>query len=76
MNLSAIRKRIETLEAKKNAKAFKLPDMIVRFIEPVQGEDGLMRPGPCTGSVRMAFGSPPQWLDADGNPIPSPAHSA
>lgn len=70
MNLAT---RIERLENAAGRQAMRLPDMIVRFIKPVQGEDGLMRPGPCTGGVHMAFGKPPQWLDAEGNPIAGPA---
>lgn len=65
--------RIGRLENAAGRKLVRLPDMIVRFIEPIQDEDGLMRPGPCTGAVCMAFGKPPQWFDAEGVPVAGPA---
>jgi hypothetical protein len=31
------------------------------------------RPGPCASHLRLAFGEPPQWFDADMNPFAGPA---
>ncbi len=46
-----------------------IPEIFVEFIQPVRGEDGLMRPGGRAGGVLMASGKPPQWFDAEGNPV-------
>ena len=50
-----------------------LPEMVVRFIEPVRGEDGIMREGRCTGGLRLLRGGGQQWLDEDMNPVAGPA---
>jgi hypothetical protein len=69
MNLAA---RVERLEDAAGRGREGIPPVMLDFIEPVLGEDGVMRPGPCAGHLRLAFGEPQQWFDADMNPIPGP----
>lgn len=68
----SLAKRVERLESAAGLNREAAPDMVIRFVDAVRGADGLMRPGPCTGGVLMSVGKPPQWLDADMNPIPGP----
>ena len=65
--------RIQRLENTAGWRRELLPEMIVSFIEPVRGEDGIMREGRSTGGLRLMRGGGQQWLDADMNPIAGPA---
>ncbi|MDR1535020.1 MAG: hypothetical protein LBU64_07980 [Planctomycetota bacterium] len=71
MNLAT---RIERLEnAAGRGREEGLPPVMLDFVEAVQNEDGMMRPGRCAGHLRLAFGEPSQWFDADMNPVAGPA---
>jgi hypothetical protein len=70
MNLAT---RIERLENAAGRSREGIPPVMLDFVEAVHNEDGMMRPGRCAGHLRLAFGEPPQWFDAAGNPVDGPA---
>lgn len=65
--------RVDRLENTIGRKRERVPDFEIRFIKPIRGADGFMRPGRCTGGLRILTGGFQQWLDADMNPIDKPA---
>ena len=57
--------RIRRLENAAGWRRERLPEMVVRFIEPERDSDGQLLSTRCTGGLRLLHGGGQQWLDAD-----------